>query len=173
MAATPEHAARILNLSLKASLEDVKLVRRKMALKHHPDCSRNQEQSTRRMARINAAADTLNAHIKKQTGSTPKMKRPNSTDFSARHKARRSSTRSEEPNQKPSPKKDGANRSNHEDRPHAQAQETHVAAKPERPIKASRADIALIRFASNSYASALKGIGRKEFGPKIDVYCES
>ena len=82
MAATPEHAARVLGLSLGASLHDVRRVRRKMALKYHPDRCHDKEQATRHMARINAAADTLTAHIRKRVRPQAKGKSPNYTDFS-------------------------------------------------------------------------------------------
>ncbi|MEM7075272.1 MAG: J domain-containing protein [Pseudomonadota bacterium] len=64
MALTPEHAARVLGLVGQISLDDVKHARRELTLKYHPDRCRNASRATRHMARINAAVDTLIAHLR-------------------------------------------------------------------------------------------------------------
>lgn len=155
MAATPEHAARVLGLSLGASLDDVRRVRRKMALKYHPDRYHDKEQATRHMARINAATDTLTAHIKKRVRTQAKGKSPSYTDFSKPKQADQSSVRFEKP------KPQTASRTKEK-----KAQTTR---KPERPKTKSRADIALVRFATESYANVLDRIGKKDSGPRIDI----
>lgn len=169
MAATPEHAARVLGLSLGASLDDVRSVRRKMALKYHPDRSPDQARSTRHMARINAAADTLIAHIKNHRSRKPKAPRADHPDGATHKRAEQSSTRSEAPKRKASPPRDEADTSKRAGRPHGHGQDICVAGKSEQPNKASRADIALIRFASTSYTNALDRIGRKENRSTIDM----
>lgn len=94
MAATPKHAARVLGLSLDATIQDIRRVRRKMALRYHPDRCADKEQATRHMARINAAADKLSAHIQKRPGSDTSGKSPRPDNFSARKQSRYSSARS-------------------------------------------------------------------------------
>ncbi len=48
MAAMTRHAARVLGLSLGATLEDVRCASRKMASKYHPDSCVDKEQATGR-----------------------------------------------------------------------------------------------------------------------------
>ena len=83
---TPKHAARVLGLDEETTLADVKRVRREMAMKYHPDQSEDQERATRHMARINAAADTLIAHLLKPT---PKRSAPAAKPAGARPTARK------------------------------------------------------------------------------------
>lgn len=155
MAASPEHAARILGLSLEASLEEVKRVRRKLALKYHPDRCADKEQATRHMGRINAAADTLTSHIKKHSKSNATRKASCHAEFSARQHANQSKARPKE----------------HElhTRSHAPKQGCEATRKTKSIKTTSRAESALIRFATASYASVLESIGTKQRGPTIDV----
>lgn len=76
MAATAQHARRVLGLDDQATFADIRRIRREMALKYHPDVSINQTRAAAHMARINAAADTLTAHLREldlqhHTGKSP------------------------------------------------------------------------------------------------------
>ena len=165
MAATPEHAARVLGLDDQATLESVRDVRRKMALKYHPDCSDDVERATRHMARINAAADLLIAHIK---ALGTKAKQPSYSDFSSQYKSRRTATPKPE-----APKSAGAKateKRTKDDRanaPHAPAQQVINLTQPESGM--SSKDRELIRFAVKSYRSVLDQISKADRGPRIDA----
>ena len=140
MAATPKHAARLLGLDLDASLADVKRARRKMALRYHPDRCADKEQATRHMARINAAADRLIAFIKERSNTSEDSKSSRTADAQASEA-----------------------RSNAQNR----AQRSNERAETRKP--SSRADEALARFASASYASVLDRIGTRQAAPTIDI----
>lgn len=153
MAATPEHAARVLGLGLDASLEDIRRVRRKMALKYHPDRCHDKELATRHMGRINAAVDTLTAYIKSRAKAQQARKSRRAAGATSRKQAPASSARPE--------KTKTTSRTRQSD--------VEAGFEPEKPKPASRAEIALVRFASDSYTSVLERIGRRDTGPRIDV----
>lgn len=173
MALTPEHAARVLGLDDNATLEDVRQVRRAMAFKNHPDCSSDIDRSTRHMARINAAADTLAAHIKALGKVTTGMKRPKYSDFTAHQKANQraqyqkaTATRSETRRQSPS--------ENPRYKPRAWASDTVVvSAKPlaadQQVNRLSVADRNPICLAAQSYRAVLIQIGVPDAEPTIDT----
>ncbi|MCF2869865.1 hypothetical protein L0664_02180 [Octadecabacter sp. G9-8] len=56
---TRRHALRLLGLSERSSPVDVRVARRSMAFKHHPDICNNVLGATQKMAAMNAAADFL------------------------------------------------------------------------------------------------------------------
>ncbi len=155
MAATPKHAARVLGLSLEATLEDIRRVRHKMALKYHPDRCTDKEQATRHMARINAAADTFIAHIQKGPRSNTSGQSPRYENFSARRQDNCTSARSD--------------KTKSQSQSRAQEQDIHAKKKTDQAKRTSRAERTLIRFASASYARVLDRIGPNQTGPTIDV----
>ena len=169
MAATPEHAARVLGLDDNATLKDVRRVRREMALKYHPDRSHDQERATRHMARINAAADTLTAHLKKQAAPASKAKRPEGPDFSARSKPEQSTPRPDPSNRKATSSKTGV----HKGKPDPARTPRPAVREPVARARVSsakeHADLALIRFASESYRKVLNRISQIDTGPRVDV----
>lgn len=63
MSLTPKQAARILNLDASATLSDVRAARRRLVFAYHPDRFEDAECADRHMARINAAYDTVLAHL--------------------------------------------------------------------------------------------------------------
>ncbi|MEM9578639.1 MAG: DnaJ domain-containing protein [Pseudomonadota bacterium] len=161
MAATPEHAARVLGLDDQATLEEIRDVRRALALKYHPDCSDDLERSTRHMARINAAADFLIAHLK---GLGAKPKRPAYKDFSNQYKARRQRAEAKTSSQ--------ARKENASSRGEASAKNTRArqsmtvtAPEPQMPPQ----DRELIQFAVKSYRRVLDQIAKADSGPTVDV----
>ncbi|WP_371226639.1 J domain-containing protein [Roseovarius sp. 2305UL8-3] len=163
MQSTPQHAARVLGLSLEATLEDVRAVRRKMALKYHPDCADDQEQATRHMARINAAADTLTAYLMNKSAFQAKAARARRT---ASQQARPSARRPEATKRKP------AEKTSH----NAEAPKVEKVKPATDPVQkyaqsdaAWKAERALARFATESYSRVLQGIGRAEARPTVDV----
>ena len=161
MAATPEHAARVLGLDEHATLEDVRRVRKEMALKYHPDRCSDQEMSTRHMARINAAADTLTAHLKKQGT------RQNTPDFAQRRRAGQSTGRTRANDQTCSTRTKGAEKPN---RTSATQDRTADRARPSTRTETEPSiDNKLIRFAADSYAMARARIGTPNRTPTVDV----
>ncbi len=161
MAATPEHAARVLGLDDNATLADVRRVRKEMALKYHPDRCADQEMSTRHMARINAAADTLTDHLKKQGT------RPNNPDFAKRHRAEQSSERTSAQHQTCGATSEGPEETNRK----STTQDTtgdRVSPSARRKAKTGT-DSRLIRFAADSYAMARARIGKPNRAPTVDV----
>ncbi len=168
MAATPEHAARVLGLDDHATLEDVRDVRRALALKYHPDCSDDLERSTRHMARINAAADLLIAHLK---GLGAKAKRPSYKDLSSQYKdgqaarAAHCGAQKAKPSSETHEEKTSSRGEARSERPSAQGSMTIAAQCPKMPPK----DRELIQFAIKSYQLVLDQIGKSETGPKVDA----
>lgn len=165
MAATPEHAARVLGLDDQATLEDVRRVRKKLALKYHPDRAADQERATRHMARINAAADTLTAHLRKRA--RPAAKKPGFADFRARRQPQNAYTDGGAP-------RDGAAS---QTKPERETPRTTKADRQKRSTRKTtnttasdyRAERSRVRVATTSYASVLSGIGPRHAGPRIDI----
>lgn len=165
MAATPEHAARVLGLDLRASAEDVRRVRRELAMKYHPDCNPDAKTSTRRMARVNAAADTLTSHILGKSKKAAKTRRPDYTDFANQRKAN-------------APKADTTQTSDKTTAEPKTAQEPVTA-----PVQSSASlvcvapagsarssgDNELIRMAARSYRTVLQQISKTNAGPTVDA----
>jgi curved DNA-binding protein CbpA len=166
MAATPEHAARVLDVSVTATLKEVHEARREMAFRFHPDCSDDAERANRHMARINAAADTLIAHIKNRASASGK--RPEYRDFAGENE-RRKAPRSTKSDRKaastsvavPAPVDRSADR-----RCMTTAVETPCAARPESGT--SRSDRDLLRFATQAYTTVLGQIGGRGHQPTVD-----
>jgi len=162
MAATPQHAARVLGLDLAASLEDVCRMRRALARKYHPDQSSDQERATRHMARINAAVDTLTRYI--QDKATAETKRRN-----RRAEEMRNAKRSKERAARDRAAQDRA--AQERAAQERAAQNKAQAAEAKRPRQAARAapasepclshaEQAAVRFAAHAYSKCLKDIGR-------------
>lgn len=147
MAASPKHAARVLGLTGDVTLDDVKRVRRKMALKYHPDRCADVVQATRHMARINAAADTLIAFLKNKP--QPQAKRPR-PDFT-KAKTRATSARAEPKRQQPKPEST-------REEPRSQASEA-----------AFQAQRKLVETAAKSYQQVLNQIGQQSIRRSIDL----
>jgi len=161
MQSTPQHAARVLGLNLEASIDDVRRVRRKMALKYHPDCSDDQERATRHMARINAAADTLSTYLKDAAAF-------NTNAACTRRNATKQARRREAPKSKPAEKTSETN----EPKAETVQRKPEQSAAVQRQLssdKAWKAERALARYATESYSKVLNGIGRAETCPTVDV----
>lgn len=172
MSATPEHAARVLGLTDEATLADVRRVRRELAFKYHPDRSSDPARSSRHMARINAAADTLIAHLRGQSPKRPASERRERQDFSERKTARRASaSRETSKNPKARAKAAGGDRASHSDSSttsSAKETATHgMTVQPAAP-KQSPAEGLLIRLAAASYRTVLDRIGTVAPAPTID-----
>lgn len=159
MAATPEHAARVLGLSLDATLEDVRRVRRKMALKYHPDRSADTARSTRHMARINAAADTLIAFLKNK---------PSPRSAEARHAARASERAGKSRRSTGQSKSDARQQSKASHRPRTERPAGAEKKQESRPLR-SKAELARIFRATESYAHVLERIGGQCRATGVDV----
>lgn len=142
---TPKHAARVLGLDEETTLSEVRRVRRKMAMKYHPDQSDDQERATRHMARINAAADALIAHLQKPS---PKRSTQAAKPTGARPTAR-----------------NAARPTRHTD------MQAHVmeAAKHTRTAPLSEEECALSRMAAASYKSVLDKVSRPQATPAVDA----
>ncbi|WP_299632260.1 DnaJ domain-containing protein [uncultured Roseobacter sp.] len=173
MAATPEHAARVLGLGDDATLEDVRRVRRAMALRHHPDRSSDPSRSSRHLARINAAADTLTAHLKKTALPRSKRARPDYRNFAQQKTAsgrsgqysgqcRRAASAQSAPD-------NHAERTEKETRSKTSAPVLNMITSPEGAGRPSAADGALIRLAAASYRTVLDQISRIDTGPRVDT----
>ncbi len=172
MAATPEHAARVLGLDLQASLKDIRRVRRDMALKYHPDCSNDFERSTRHMARINAAADVLIAYVMSGKSSDAKGKPPRYSDFSNQQRtgAKHNHTAKSE-----APRNNDTSKPHDDDvqqKPVGSHNFQHSVSSPLQIAvprqQTSSEDHRLLQVAINSYRSVLNQIGKVEKGPNID-----
>ncbi len=164
MAATPEHAARVLGLTIDANLQDIRRVRRDLALKYHPDRCRNSIVAARHMARINAAVDTLVAHInaRAKREASRMYWGDRAADFC---KAVWSASAAPQSNAKPSQTEPPSPSREHAAEmagfAESQAEWTH-------PV-VSQADKELVRFAADSYRSALDRISQIDVSPTIDV----
>lgn len=156
MAQTPEHAARVLGLVGTPTLEEVKRVRREMALKYHPDRCAEQEKATRHMARINAAADTLIAYLQTKPETEPQQARRQRRATRARPdaSAKHHSTKQTRQNTK-----------------RARCPENVVPAevdsREERP--ACKAQSILAERAAASYRTVLDRIGKQKLRPSVDI----
>ncbi len=161
MAATPEHAARVLGLSLDATLEDVRRVRRKMALKYHPDRSADTERSTRHMARINAAADTLIAFLKSKPS-------PRSAETRRSDEQRASEQAGKSRRSTGEARQDPRQQSKASHRPRTERPAGAERKQESRPLR-SKAELARIFRATESYAHVLERIGGQCRTPGVDV----
>ncbi|MCV3274125.1 J domain-containing protein [Roseobacter sinensis] len=168
MAATPEHAARVLGLTVDATLEDVRIVRRELALKYHPDRGGDPQRTSRHMARINAAVDTLVAHIKE--GQLRRARRQMATEqaFARRRwrvqRAKWAELQAKSRKARRTAESKGAGTDhNGEARPQAPTPDTAQMIRP------TKANLALIRLAAASYRSVLDAIGTIDAGPTVDV----
>ena len=169
MAATPEHAARVLGLSLDATLDDVRRVRRKMALKYHPDRSTDQARSTRHMARINAAADTLIAFLKKREAVRPQRGHGTAGGHSAHKGAGGSTARSKRNKTKTERQHTGAHPRQQEPRRDTNRQAAHAPGGPTKARVRSKAELARVFLATQSYGKVLSRIGGQSEGPRVDL----
>lgn len=172
MSATPEHAARVLGLTDEATLADVRRVRRELAFKYHPDRSSDPARSSRHMARINAAADTLIAHLRDQAPKRPASEHRERRDFSERNAARHASaSRETSRNSKDRAKAATGGRTSYSDNKatcrEKEATARGITVQPTAP-KQSPADSLLIRLAAASYRTVLDRIGTVAPAPTID-----
>ncbi|MEM6480481.1 MAG: DnaJ domain-containing protein [Pseudomonadota bacterium] len=164
MAQSPEHAARVLGLIGEPTLEEVKRARRELAMKYHPDRSDDTGRATRRMARVNAAADTLTVYLKGK--SAPQSDKQASREQSADNT--RTSERSEHFEQKrqtaeaPKPKpKQSRQRA-------ARSVGTKTVSDTAR--RAWKSERALAARAAASYRAVLDGIGRSAPRARVDFH---
>ncbi|MEM6939096.1 MAG: J domain-containing protein [Pseudomonadota bacterium] len=168
MAATPEHAARVLGLDVKTTLSEIKRARREMAFKYHPDRTDDFQRASRHMARINAAADTLTAHVLDEAGRLRQRKRNRYADFSHLH---RNPGKAQAPEQKEAPKTASARDAN------AAQKDTQTVEQPalRKRVRPKRLDqmALLAQFASAAYAQTLAHIGVAVADPVIDVRLNS
>lgn len=165
MAATPKHAGRVLGLDETASVDDVRRVRKAMAFAYHPDRSADQVRATRHMARLNAAADTLIAHIKSKKLPVKNGKRPHFPEFSRPHPTNTSGT-AHKPSPKRAPAPKPAPPKNH---PLVPATTRNVAVHVTDQKTTSQLENDLVQFASASYVKVLGEIGSNNSEPKLNV----
>jgi len=173
MVTTSVHAARVLDIGDEATLEDVRRARRELAMKYHPDRTVDTDRSTRHMARINAATDTLIAHLKNPVTSKPASVRTDRPDFCADKKTEQSSTgprvsshNSVSPNcaaHTPKHTAEGQARSHNQERTAQANKRLKRAGVP------SGAELALVRLASASYREVLDQIFRADCGSTVDI----
>ncbi|MEM9582600.1 MAG: J domain-containing protein [Pseudomonadota bacterium] len=165
MAGTVDHAARVLGLEVEATASEIRRVRRELALKYHPDVTTDQARATRHMARINAAADTLLAHLNaaSATGRQPRYEDFSSVRPRARKarptgagRAQAATQQSACHTQKAAPET-------------ARSKASHSVVQPSHKPAHATAKANLMRFASSSYAKVLDQIGNATAGPNIDV----
>lgn len=169
MAATPKHAGRVLGLDETATLEDVKRVRREMAFVYHPDRSTGNDRSTRHMARINAAADTLIAHIKKTARAPQKGKTPSFTDFSAPKPTTASRAQGKPAQAETVSSTFKAYPCRAQQSSNARVQSRNQTARGPSRTSTAQADVDLVQYASASYRSVLDQIGSKPNTPSLNV----
>ncbi len=173
MSATPEHAARVLGMTDEATLADVRRVRRELAFKYHPDRSSDPARSSRHMARINAAADTLIAHLRGQAPKPSKPERPEGHGFSDRKTTRQASAKCKTSNTtsdrtKTDPDRTTSRPENNAADPGKEHAAHAMTAQPHNG-KRSPADTTLIRLAAASYRNVLERIGTVAPAPTIDM----
>lgn len=177
MITTSAHAARVLDLSDEATLEDVQYVRRQLARKYHPDCSNDQERATRHMARINVAADTLTVHINSQAANISEPVRRDRASSSARSKAGQASSHSTASRRQPAsappqartaPDMDPHTRGGNA-RLHVQERAPQTVKSRTRLVTPAAVDIASVRLASTSYRNMLDWVGGVDTGPTVDI----
>ncbi|MEP2641400.1 J domain-containing protein [Roseobacter sp.] len=159
MAATPEHAARVLGLSGHATLHDVRQARRTLALKYHPDRCHDSDCATRHMARINAAVDTLVAHLK----STSRTRMPPPPQPKRAHR-----TRAHVNPRRAEPPRDEVRR-RPADTAGARSQSSEQPREAKAQAPKAQAEVTLIRRAAASYRSALDRFNQADMAPTIDV----
>lgn len=166
MAATPEHAARVLGLDDRATLEDVRRVRRALARKYHPDRAADQARASRHMARINAAVDTLVAHLKEHPTRSEQTQREER--FAAKRKAasetfRAAAAKAAQQAREGRQERAGASSS--------QRRSTRsTAQRPSATIQPLSSDErALAQSAASSYRSVLDRIGKIAASPTVDM----
>ena len=152
MAASPKHAARVLGLTGDVTLEDVKRVRRKMALKYHPDRCHDVDTATRHMSRINAAADTLIAFLKNKPKPSFRKPQPEPT----KPRARQAETTKMDT---PPPKTEKR----------AEQPKPSRTAPSVQPIKIDAAQRKLVERAAKSYQQVLSQIGQQSMRRSIDL----
>jgi len=166
MAQTPEHAARVLGLIGRYSIDDVKRARREMALKYHPDLCSDAELATRHMARVNAAVDTLMAHLASKTQAAPKR------SGQTRRRARASESRTERNRaQSTASKADatGPTRAKPTKEPARGANTVQSNSASDAERRAWKAERALAERASASYRTILDRIGKQQRRHGIDL----
>ncbi|MDW3180733.1 J domain-containing protein [Roseobacter sp.] len=173
MSATPEHAARVLGLTDEATLADVRRVRRALALKYHPDRSSDPVRSSRHMARINAAADTLIAHLRDQAPKKPDAECRERQEFAQRNTARRASgtgqTSRKSGDRAKAAAGDKASRTDKNGARPESKTTAHVMTAQPSARKTSPAESLLIRLATSSYRTVLDRIGTVAPAPTIDT----
>ncbi|WP_299678133.1 J domain-containing protein [uncultured Roseobacter sp.] len=169
MAATPEHAARVLGLTVDATLEEVRLARRSLALKYHPDRCTDMDRASRHMARINAAVDTLVAHIRLQTKAKSKVTRQPDWESVRRAKAAENIARARETARRAKASAAEADAAQTVHRERSKTSVTHPTAFASDADEFPRAELALIRLAAASYRTVLERISGTQPEPKIDV----
>ena len=168
MAATPEHAARVLGLDLKATLEDVRRMRRAMAMKYHPDCSDNSERATRHMARINDATETLISYLKQQSSGKSQRRSPDYPDFAAQARTNRTGTQDRRSSASTATPPMAERRSRDDHCTGRRQSDVVVVSRPVEASGLSKADHALAQLAAKSYRSVLDRIGSRAAGPVVD-----
>lgn len=173
MAATPEHAARVLGLSVDATLEEVRVVRRALAMKYHPDCTQNPERASRHMARINAAVDTLVAHIKLRRVLRSQRSKAAKQQARARTRAAQRPASDGRVNAKPGAGQQETRARRETKRSREQVRSKPVDATPARATLCVKdtagPDVTLIRLAAASYRKVLEQISQIETAPTVDV----
>ncbi|WP_282128827.1 J domain-containing protein [Roseobacter litoralis] len=169
MAATPEHAARVLGLDETASMDDVRRARREFAMKYHPDRRPDVTTSSRHMARVNAAADTLIAHIRDKAKLASKARQPQYTDFS-NSRASKPKNRGRTVNAQGSTaaKPDLQTNISSTERGSRTVALRQPLAAPLVPERSGR-DNDLIRLAARSYRTVLQQITQPDRGPTVDA----
>lgn len=172
MAATPQHAARVLGLDLDATLDDVRRVRRRMALKYHPDRASDTAQANRHMARINAAADTLIAHIEKRPAERARQAARRDARAGNARRARRAAGREtrQEARRETGAQDQGQNRT--QDREAAGGAQVPPSAPGRGTSRTGRrtaAEQAMMRRAAASYRNVLERIGGRDAGAPVNA----
>ncbi|GFE49864.1 hypothetical protein So717_16170 [Roseobacter cerasinus] len=166
MAATPEHAARVLGLDDHATLEDVRRVRRALARKYHPDHAADRASASRHMARINAAVDTLVAHLKEQAA---KPKQAAQDDkFAAKRKAASETFRAAAEKAAQQAREQTQQRARaSSQRRESTRQTAHRHTATARTLSSD--ERALAQAAASSYRSVLDRIGKMAVRPSVDT----
>ncbi|MEM6577332.1 MAG: J domain-containing protein [Pseudomonadota bacterium] len=163
MAQSAEHAARVLGLVGDPTLEGVRRARKAMALKYHPDRCGDTEKATRHMARINAAADALIAHLKSgpqaQSGKSQERRQAPGTERRKASARNRTSDRGTARTAKPKAKT--------KRQPASRSVRTEPLSDAAR--RAWKTERALAEKATASYQNVLSRIGRSKARKGVDL----
>lgn len=170
MAHTPEHAARVLGLMTAPTLEDVKRARRDMALKYHPDRCKDAALATRHMARINAAADVLIAHLKQKRSTSKPDHRPDHTPFRAEAKTADAETRTDETHRRSADCSAEARKPERPGNAYKQSRNVTVDSLTEAARRSWNIERALARSAVRSYRATLTRIGPRKTKDRLDLH---